>query len=315
MNKLFTAVVLYFSITILNAQQIPLFTQYREAQGILNPAAINYDFFTDAHKTSIGLSFRRQWLDMTNPPTTQILRGEHFMADRSGVAILAGGYILRDQTGPTGYTGIYGKFATIFTDDAEYSGLSIGLNAGVVQYRVRTSQLKLKDDGDIRALEDRSQTHPDIGAGIYYYRQLEGNVDGDYFYSGLSVPQLLGLDLNFTSSNGDFNLRRVQHFYGCIGWYHFIGESSFIEPSAWIKYAPNAPVNVDLNLRYQMGSNLWVGIGTSMRGNIHAETGFILGKSLGLSNNLKFGYGFDYSFQSYGPYVGSTHEFNLSVSF
>jgi type IX secretion system PorP/SprF family membrane protein len=316
MNKLYAAAALlclaYFN---LNAQQIPLFTQYRETQGIVNPAAINYDYFTDRHQTSFGLSFRRQWLDMTNPPTTQVLRGEYFAADRSGVAILAGGYLLRDQTGPTGYTGVYGRFATVFTEDAAYSGLSIGINAGAVQYGVRTSQLKLRDEGDIRASEDRTQTHPDIGAGVFYYRQMEGALEGDYFYAGASVPQMLGFDLNFASNEGNFNLKRVQHFYSTIGLYHFIGENSFVEPSALVKYTPNAPVNVDLNIRYQMSSSFWVGVGSSLRGNLHVETGFVLGKSLGLSNNLKFGYGFDYSFQTYGPHVGTTHEVNLAVSF
>jgi type IX secretion system PorP/SprF family membrane protein len=315
MNKFFTAVFCLSSVFQLKAQQIPLFTQYREAQGVLNPASINYDFFTDRHKTSFGASMRRQWTEITNAPTTQILRGEHFMADRDGVCPLFGGYLMNDQTGPTGFTGVYGRFATVFTSDAEYSGLSIGLSAGAVQYRVKTSELRLHDPNDIRALTDRMQIYPDIGAGIFYYQRMDGLSDDDYFYAGASVPQLMGLDIEFPTDDKKFSTRRVQHFFGNVGWYHYVGQSSFIEPSIWVKYAPQVPLNIDLNVRYQMASSMWVGIGTSLKGKIHAETGVILGKSMGMGTNFKIGYGFDYSFQSYSPYVGTTHEFNLSFSF
>jgi type IX secretion system PorP/SprF family membrane protein len=315
MNKFFTAVICLLGAFSLKAQQIPLFTQYREAQGVLNPASINYDFFTDRHKTSFGVSMRRQWTEITNAPTTQILRGEHFMADRDGVCPLFGGYLMNDQTGPTGFTGVYGRFATVFTSDAEYSGLSIGLSAGAVQYRVKTSELRLHDPSDIRALTDRMQIYPDIGAGIFYYQRMDGLFDDDYFYAGASVPQLMGLDIEFPTDDKKFSTRRVQHFFGNMGWYHYVGQSSFIEPSIWVKYAPQVPLNIDLNVRYQMASSMWVGVGTSLKGKIHAETGVILGKSMGMGTNFKIGYGFDYSFQSYGPYVGTTHEFNLSFSF
>jgi type IX secretion system PorP/SprF family membrane protein len=315
MNKFFTAVFCLFCALPLKAQQIPLFTQYREAQGVLNPASINYDFFTDRHKTSFGVSMRRQWTEITNAPTTQVLRGEHFMADRSGVCPLFGGYIMNDQTGPTGFTGVYGRFATVFTSDAEYSGLSIGLSAGAVQYRVKTSELRLHDPNDIRALTDRMQIYPDIGAGIFYYQRMDALSDDDYFYAGASVPQLMGLDIDFPTNGTKFSTKRVQHFFGNVGWYHYVTQSSFIEPSIWVKYAPQVPLNIDLNVRYQMASSLWVGVGTSLKGKIHAETGMILGKSMGMGTNFKIGYGFDYSFQSYGPYVGTTHEFNLSFSF
>ena len=316
MNKLITAAFCLLCAINLEAQQLPLFTQYREAQGAINPASINYDFFTDRHKTSFGMSLRRQWTEITNAPTTQILRGEHYMADRSGVSLLVGGHIMNDQTGPTGFTGVYGRFATVFTSDASYNGLSIGLSAGAVQYRIKTSEIKLHDPNDIRALTDRMQMYPDIGAGIFYYQRMDGIADEDYFYAGASVPQLMGLDIEFpTDDNKKFSTKRVQHFFGNVGLYHYTGDNSFIEPSIYVKYTPNAPLNIDLNVRYQMLSSLWLGVGTSLKGKIHAETGVILGKGMGMSSNFKIGYGFDYSFQSYGPYVGTTHEFNLSVSF
>lgn len=315
MNRLLATIISLCVAISVKAQQIPLFTQYRESQGVLNPAAINYDYFTNKHTTSLGISFRRQWADINSAPTTQILRGEHFINNLSNVGLLVGGHLMNDQTGPTGFTGLYGRFSAVFSSDLDYNGLSIGLSAGAVQYRIKTSEVKLRDPNDIRALTDRMQVYPDLGMGIFYYQRMDGFFDDDYFYAGVSVPQVMGLALEFPTDDGKISTKRVQHYFANIGWYHFIGESSFIEPSASIRYLPNAPINIDLNARYQMGSSFWIGAGTSIQGKIHAETGFILGKSMGLSNNFKVGYGFDYSFQSYGPYAGTTHEVNISYSF
>ena len=195
MNRIF--IIFVFAGAFLNAtqaQQIPLFTQYREMQGVINPAAINHGFFTDHHTGSVGVSFRRQWVDIQGPPTTQILRGEYFAADHSGVTVLAGGYLMNDQTGPTGFTGLYGRIAGVITPDAEYGGLSIGLAVGGVQYRVKTSEVKLHDADDIRASQDRTQFYPDLSIGAFWYQRLDGTADEDYVYAGASVPQIMGLD-------------------------------------------------------------------------------------------------------------------------
>lgn len=317
MSKILATCFALLFTSILGAQQIPLFTQYRDMQGLINPAAIPYGFFTDKHAGTIGLSFRRQWLDMPGPPTTQLLRGEYFFKDYSGVTILTGGHLISDQTGPTGFTGLYGRIAGVITPDAEQGGLSFGLAAGGVQYRLKASELKLRDKDDIRANEDRTKLYPDISLGAFYYQRLENLAEDDYFYAGVSVPQLFALDLSAptVATGSDILIRRIPHYYATMGWYHFITETSFIEPSVWVRYVKGVPLSVDLNCRYQAGGHFWVGAGGSIQGMIHAEAGFILGKNMGFEQNLRFGYGFDYSTRTYGPFVGTTHEVNLSFSF
>jgi type IX secretion system PorP/SprF family membrane protein len=313
-NGVIIALLTCFFVTKMQAQQMPLFTQYREMHGILNPAAVPYGFLTNQNKTSIGVLNRRQWLNMPNPPTTQILRGEHFAADRTGVALLAGGYLINDQTGPTGFTGLYGRIAGVITNDADVGGVSFGLSLGGVQYRLKTTELKLRDDGDIRAMDDRTTVYPDLSIGAFWYQKFP-DLSDDYVYAGVSVPQMMGLDLNVTDVDKTLHYQRVRHYYASAGWYHFFDEGSFLEPSVWVKYVKNVPLNVDFNLRYQAANTFWVGAGSSLTGNIHAELGFILGKNIGFDSNFRVGYGFDYSSQTYGSFVGTTHEVNLSYSF
>lgn len=299
----------------MSAQQIPLFTQYRQNLGILNPAAVGSDYLISNHHLSFGASYRNQWVGFEATPVTQTIRGEYLYDGAGSFGLLVGGYLLNDQTGPTGFTGAYGRIAGILTDDPEYGGLSIGLTAGVVQYRVNGSELFVRDPGDILSMEDQSQIFPDVGFGVFYYKTIEGGrLDDDIFYGGISVPQVFGLNLDFKNEDGDFSTQRIQHFYGLLGLYHFFDNDGYLEPSAWIKYAPNVPVNVDFNLRYQFPSNMWLGTGLSIAGTYHLETGFTFGENLGWDSILKIGYGFDYSFNTFGPDVGSTHEINISFS-
>jgi len=125
--------------------------------------------------------------------------------ETGGVGLMVGGYLVNDQTGPTGFTGAYGRFAGIISDDIEYSGLSIGLAVGAVQYRVNASDLFVRDPGDIVSMEDQSKIFPDVGVGVYFYRTIEGGaLADDLFYAGLSVPQVFGLNLDFRDANGEF---------------------------------------------------------------------------------------------------------------
>lgn len=294
----------------LTAQQLSLFTQYRENATIINPAAVDADFLAFGQNLTVGASYRAQWVGLENAPTTQTLRFSYLNKNTSGVGFMAGAHLMNDQTGPTGFTGFYGRLAGVLSPDPEYGGFIVGMSAGAVQYRVNASEIFLREEGDVVGSQDQSQLFPDVGVGIYYY---QATANDDYFYTGVSVPQVIGLDLTFKNDNGQFLTKRVRHFYGLLGFYKFFDNESFIEPSLWVKYAPNVPVNVDANIRYQTPGALWIGTGISSARNFHIDAGVLLGN--GADNTIRIGYGFDYSFSSFGPSAGSTHELNLSFSF
>lgn len=301
---------------LLQAQQLPLFTQYRENVAVINPAAMESDFLAFGQNVTIGASYRAQWVGLSGAPTTQLVRGTYLNPDLSGVTLLAGGHLINDQTGPTGFTGFYGKIGGVLTNDIDEGGLAVALSAGFVQFRVKASEIRLRDPDDNIGTIDQSQFYPDLGIGLYFYRMLDGAWDGDFIYAGVSVPQIFGLDLSFQDQEtGEYLITRNQHIYGMLGLYKFFDNGGFIEPSVWVKYVANAPVHADINLRYQLPSALWIGAGGAINGTAHIEAGLTLGDNVGFDNTLKIGYGFDYSFSSFGPTAGSSHEVNLSMSF
>lgn len=301
--------------SVAQAQQLSLFTQYRENATLINPAAMENDFLAWGQNLTFGANYRSQWSDIANGPRTQSVRASYIHDESSGASLMGGGYLLSDQTGPTGFTGLYGRLGVVISGDPEYSGLAVALSAGIVQYRIDADEIKLRDQDDVLGNSNQTELFPDVGVGLYFYNMLGGALDGDMFYAGFSVPQVAGLDLTFQEENGDYSIQRLRHFYGMAGLYKFFRNDGFLHPSVWIKYVEGAPINADFNLMYQTPAALWVGTGISTAGNFHFEAGFNLGENVGLYNNIRIGYGYDYSFSTFGPAVGNTHELQVSFSF
>lgn len=314
MNRLIFLAILSFLTQSLVAQQLPLFSQYRENYIAINPAMVSTEYLLYQQDLSFGASYRTQWSGFEGAPETQFIRGEYLYDNNGGFGLLTGGYLINDQTGPIGLTGIYGRIGGIFTGDVTQSGIAVGLTLGAVQYRVNTRELRLRDANDILASDSKTQFHPDVGVGISYYQQLSGFLDGDYIYAGVSIPQALGFNLEFQDEGGKFGIQRSRHFYAQAGLFHLLEGEGYLELSSWAKFVESAPVNVNINLRYQTNSIVWVGVGGSTAGTAHVEAGVQLGENAGFDNTIRIGYGFDYTFSSFGPSVGTTHEVNVSYS-
>jgi len=313
---IFALILLVFFLIDLPAQQLPIFTQYRENQGYINPASLNSDFFSYEHNMSVGASHRSQWVGFEGSPTTQTVKVEYLSQTENAFELLTGGYFMKDEADPMGMTGVYGRLGAILTDgDAYFGGLSVGMTVGLVQYRTAIDKLNIRDGQDISAI-NQQKLFPDVGLGIYYYKRMGR---GDFMYVGASIPQVFGLDLTFDAGNtNEFSIQRIQHVYGLLGYYKYINEDSFIEFSAWPKYAPNVPFHVDANVRYQMSSTVWVGTGLSTVGNLHLECGLVFGYNVGLEDSaFRLGYGYGHTFRSYAipGAFGATHEINLTYSF
>ncbi len=315
MNKLIIIGLLFFVTQQLLAQQLPLFSQYQDNYIAINPGMVNRDYLLKDHNLSFGASYRNQWTDFENSPRTQIVRGE-YLYEGGSFGLLSGGYLINDQTGPLGLIGLYGRLGGVFSADPYYSGFSVGLSFGAVQYRVDVSELRLRDENDIVANDNKTQIFPDVGVGVYYYKKLSGGgmLDDDYIYVGASIPQAIGLDLEFQDETGAFFLKKMQHFYAQAGIFHLMEGESFLELTAWAKFVQGAPINIDFNFRYQTNANIWIGIGGSSAGTAHVETGLLLGENMGFDNHIRIGYGFDYTFSSFGPAAGTTHEISVAYS-
>jgi len=292
MNRLHVLLVCLLVSLSASAQQLPIFTQYQSNSGILNPAAVNSDYLAFEQNISLGINYRSQWNNFVNAPTTSVLSGSWLDTRRGVFNMMAGGHIMNDQAGPTGSTGVYGRFAGIITPDPYYGGISIGMSLGGAQFRIDGDQINLRDEGDILDGQSYNQWHPDVGVGVFAWTRAGRD---NLFYGGISVPQVIGLELTFKNDAGQFQTQRVQHVYASAGMMHTTYNDGVLQPSVWVKYVPNAPVNVDFNVKYITPNSFWVGLGASTSQAMHIEAGLLLGDNYSFTNNFRIGYSFDYS--------------------
>ena len=310
MKSLITSFILIcFLSNDVFSQQLPLFNMYRDHWNVINPAALSNNYLVNERTKTFGVSYRNQWLGVPESPQTQIINAE-IVSDRLNSTF--GGRIINDQTGKIGQTGIYANYAyRLNLGKRSDQSLSIGLNAGVVQYSARLSEVEFFDKEE-QSLQDDNLIYPDFGFGMFYHFS-------DKYYAGLSIPQMFGLNTQFKSLTGDYSVERVQHLYFVAGgnfqvtW--FGNETSFIEPSIWFKFVPDSPTNVDVNARYQISELVWVGTGAGfgfgeqLGSTLHLESGVVLGEQINLTGGqLKVGLAFDMPLTGFGTFFGKSIE-------
>lgn len=306
---------LLFAISILTlvsidafAQQVPVYTQSRENDNLVNPAAVTRAFIVTQSPTTIGATYRAQWIELEGAPTTQSVRFSHYLEDKS---LDLGGHILNDKTGLFSNTGVYLRGA-YHLDLGGYktSKLSVGMSAGVVQYRVGRDANLFDESEDFT--DKSAKIVPDIGIGAYFYNET--------FHFGLSIPQTFGLSQTYDNlvEGQEYEISRVQHIYASAGAYLLIDEysNSYLEPHLQVKYVAGAPVNIDLSSRYRYKEIFFVGLGYQTSNTGHFEAGLMLNEdNVGIDGYLQIGYGYGTNFTDYGPSFGGSHEVNLLYTF
>lgn len=325
MQQIYKLVLIMLVFTIsLDAQQLPLFTQYRENFTLINPSIVAMDRmgFSSETDSKVGVSYRHQWDPIWDGPRTMSAQYEHYM-EKSNMVL--GGSMYRDQTGPINITGLKLRYAYQVWM-SRYTFWSIGVSAGYGQYQFRGDEGIYQDPGDILGFTRHTKSLADFSVGTYFNTELHNR---DIFYAGASVPQTAVINFGGSDSNDDFYVYRKPHMYAMLGYYKYLGDgiggrdgALYLEPSIWMKYIPNAPFQPDLNLRLRMNDLFWVGCGYSFSvldkfrsDNVHLEAGVIISNSNYLDDQqFIIGIGYDNSLSSYGQFLGNTYEINVSYA-
>ena len=294
------------------SQQLPLFTQYLEYAGIVNPASVPTDFLWFDKKLSFGGSYRRQWINDEDGPATIVARGDYVWENRNRTTTpILGGYFMHDKVGRVGTTGFYLRAAGLISDEPDRYGISVGLAAGGVYYALDLNDARLHDPDDILALENYNQFFPDVGLGVHGYTTI---YDNHVIYAGLSMPQAFGLDVRFRNEKGDLSVQRVRHLYGTVGYHIDTGDSpneTFYEFYSWLRYVKPVGISYDVNFRWKCTENFFFGAGAGNSGNIHSEFGLWLeGEN---DYGYRIGFGADLPiFSEVSSYYGTSIEFNFA---
>ncbi len=276
------------------AQQLPMFNQYRDYGFVVNPAMSAVE-----RQEAAGVFFRYQWTRMPKAPMTAFATFDthRFMDDYNmGVS----GYISHDRTGPIMSNGLglnYSYHIEIPSWEGDSHYVSLGIQAGIFQHRLDGDQLIINDINDPLVIGDATSSFlPELGLGLYYYNNYVG--------FGFSVPQILGLTANFNQQGLTSPVNKERHYYGMVHGKIPLGhyETSYLLPSIWAKYAPHSPLNLNINIKFLLDEKFFIGIGYATSNMLTGELGVLI------NERYKLGYSYSTQFTPWNTYLGDSHE-------
>lgn len=301
------------------AQQDAMFTKYMFNTLVYNPAyAGSYEHL------SISALHRGQWWGIDGAPTTQSLSVHTPVSERVGLGLS----LINDHIGPTGSTQVNAIYA--YRIPLGVGKLSIGLQAGVFQWRADWSQLSLVDpqsqDPAYREMKP-VKWMPNFGAGIYYYAPK--------FFIGFSSPHLVNYDLRQKDETEPDDLPAAQvyrHYYAFTGAaIPLNGDALVFRPSLLVKNvglfgdAKNArgrvaaPTEFDLDLSLLFSQKVWVGVSyrsalEAVNNSSSVDSGDIWVSFL-FKNGFRLGAAYDYTLSGLQSYAGGSYEIMLGYDF
>ena len=311
MRKLtYTILIFIGSLFTIDAQQLPLYSQYMMNSFLLNPAVAGNDGLT-----SVNLTAREQWLGFENAPRTvaisgqtRLLRNSPIMRGRSvrtrptsmsrSGNVGLGGYIFNDRNGIMDRTGLQGTYT--YHIWMNRNQLSFGISATAFQLKMDDRNAILQNEADPLLLNGRKALFvPDINLGVYF--------SNPSYYAGFSTAQLLQSALKF-GNDGFKEFKMLRHFYLMAGYGFFLDSGVTIEPSILAQATFETQVQLDLNTRIYYMDDYWLGFSYRTSGALIMMGGVKV-------DRFYFGYAFDYTTSNIRKHSFGSHEFMLSVRF
>lgn len=275
------AIVLLFSIQIslLHAQQTPVFANYNYNAVILNPAHAGYFDEMDATLVSTGIL---NAID-GSPQNTSFSINAPLFSKKVG---LAGG-ISSDQVGVSKALSFFGSFSYKIFFDSEYAAgrwwaydpnvVSFGITVGGTQYNEDLLSLNIPDDPEFQ--QNINAFVPNVGIGFLYNK--------DRINFGISAPNLLRTSLD-NKTDQKINLKTA--FYSYFGYRFFASQTEdiLINPSFLLKYEDGAPLQIDTNVMAIYQNKLEFGVGYRTSETIGLLAGIHVGANFKVLYNYSF---------------------------
>lgn len=293
MKKLYLVTLIVFSAIVdIQAQQDPHYTQYMYNMSVMNPA-----YAGSKENLSLGLLYRKQWVEIEDAPTTGTFFGHSSVGKNVGLGLS----FISDRIGPVEENNVYGDFSYTLNLGGEHK-LAFGLKTGLTFHNVGLySDINhtLPQPSDPAFSEDISNIYFNIGSGFFYYTNK--------YYLGLSVPNMLKskhLDIQRSGNELQFG-SEVSHYFLTGGYVFDINESIKFKPFFMLKSAFGVPSSLDLSTNFLFNQKFEVG------GTYRLEDSFGLMLNYAISPSFRIGYAYDHIVSDLKVTTPSSHELIL----
>lgn len=286
-NRIIQVVILFIGVFAF-AQQDPHYTQYMYNMSVMNPA-----YAGSKENLSLGLLYRKQWVEIEDAPTTATFFGHTPVGKNVGMGLS----FINDKIGPVEENNIYADFSYTLNLGGEHK-LAFGLKTGLTLHKVTLFNdvyATLPDANDPAFSENTSNSYFNIGSGFLYYTNK--------YYLGFSVPNLM------KSKHLDFNGRKfgseVSHYFLTGGYVFDINDSVKFKPFFMMKSAFGAPISLDLSANFLFNQKFEIGATYRLEDSFAAMVNYLI------TPNLKLGYAYDHIVSDLNVTTPSSHEIIL----
>ena len=279
--------------SVLEAQQLPQFTQY-----MFNTISINPAYAGSRETLSVVGLHRSQWVGLRGGPETQTLSVHSPLRnEKMGLGVS----FVNDKLGYENFSYLYADYSyTLKT--SETTKLAFGIKGGMTHYSLDEELLNdpsVVNDPFFNDVSNRWS--PNFGAGFYLHSQR--------WYVGLSAPRILNTDYN-KGRQGTLDyvaLERISYYL--TGGYVFdLSENTKLKPSVLLKATNGAPLSFDVSANFLFNETFWIGAGYRVDQNTSA-LGAIA--DFQVSKQLRVGYAYEFPFSDLRAYTSGTHEILL----
>ncbi|MFT4523014.1 MAG: type IX secretion system PorP/SprF family membrane protein [Bacteroidia bacterium] len=290
--RILFSLVLLFG-TLVQAQQIPLYSQYYFNKFIYNPALTGESGLFDA-----SLIGRRQYTGIDGYQTAAVTMSGSLSEDRIGLGL----YYVNDVNNIRQQNSVYGNYAyNIKINDNQR--FSLGLGIGVVNNSFNLNNIITTDPND------PTLSLLDNPAGAVLDASIGANFQSNGFQIGFSVPQFLSNAQKFSDNyNTTLSYTLKSHLMVMTSYDIEVNENFKIQPLVLYKNVGNAPGQIDVNVMADWKNAGWLGAG------YRDGYGVTLMAGLRLAETVRFGYSYDFSTGEYSTALGGTHEFQIGIS-
>jgi type IX secretion system PorP/SprF family membrane protein len=296
----------------LNAQQLPIYSQYLYNKFLLNPAVAGSDGYT-----SFNLTAREQWVGYDGAPRTFSFSGQTRLLKRSFILkktnvkksvyrpksdgkVGLGGYVFSDKHGLVQRTGFQVAYSYHLWLQKS-TQLSFGLALTGYHFKINEKEINLEDPNDPLLYSDlrRGIFVPDACVGVYLLNPR--------YTIGISGDQLFQAALKMGSSvYSRFSMSRQYYIFGTYSFEQ--GIYNEFQPSLLIRMSEQFRPQADIGLTYINNQAFWAGIAYRTSKAIIANIGVKYQK-------MFFGYAFDFTMQEIQRITYGTHEITIAIKF
>jgi type IX secretion system PorP/SprF family membrane protein len=293
MKKLYlVALVALASFGDLHAQQDPHYTQYMYNMSVMNPA-----YAGSKENLSMGLLYRKQWVEIEDAPTTGTFFGHSAVGRNVGLGLS----FISDKIGPVEENNVYGDFSYTLNLGGDHK-LAFGVKLGLTFHNVglfSDINYTLPQQNDPAFSRDITNTYFNFGSGFFYYTNK--------YYLGLSVPNMLKsthFDVQRSAEELQFGTE-TSHYFLTGGYVFDINQSVKFKPFFMLKSAFSAPTSLDVSTNFLFNEKFEVGATYRLEDSFGAMVNYAINPS------LRIGYAYDHIVSDLKVTTPSSHEIIL----